>query len=147
VLVRVAHAQRRLAGLVGTGAGLAAVWALLTVVLAAAPGCRMAPDPHLISWRLEPARPAVGPATLRLTLQGLPADIRDRATVRVVGHMTHPGMTPAVATVTGRGHGDYDAALTFSMPGDWVLLATIVLPDGRRFEQRIDVPGVRARQP
>ena len=65
--------------------------------------------------------------------------------MRVVGHMTHPGMTPAVATVTGRGHGDYDAALTFSMPGDWVLLASIVLPDGRRFEQRIDVPGVLDR--
>jgi hypothetical protein len=59
--------------------------------------------------------------------------------------MTHPGMTPAVATVTGRGHGDSDAALTFSMPGDWVLVATIVLPDGRRFEQRIDVPGVQDR--
>jgi hypothetical protein len=138
MLVRVAHAQHRLAGLVPLAA-------LAVVVLATVAGCRTSPDPHVVSWRLEPARPAVGPATLRLTLQGLPADIRDRATVRVVGHMTHPGMTPAVATVTGRGHGDYDAALTFSMPGDWVLVASIVLPDGRRFEQRIDVPDVQAR--
>jgi hypothetical protein len=119
--------------------------ALTAVALATTAGCRTAPDPHVVSWRLDPARPTVGAATLRLTLQGLPADIRDRATVRVVGHMTHPGMTPAVATVTGRGHGDYDAALTFSMPGDWVLVASIVLPDGRRFAQRIDVPGVQER--
>jgi hypothetical protein len=136
VLVRVAHAQRRLARLIGIA---------LAAALAPAAACRTSPDAGVVAWRLQPARPSVGPATLRLTLQGLSADIRDRATVRVVGHMAHPGMTPAVATVTGRGGGDYDAALTFSMPGDWVLLASIVLPDGRRFEQRIDVPGVRDR--
>ena len=62
-----------------------------------------------------------------------------RATVQVVGHMTHPGMTPAVATVTPRGPDVYDAALDFTMAGDWLLIATVRLHDGRRLEARVPV--------
>ena len=39
--------------------------------------------------------------------------------------------------------GAYTAAFTFSMGGDWVLLVSVVLPDGRRMNRRIDVQGVR----
>ena len=53
--------------------------------------------------------------------------------------MTHPGMTPVVATVTPRGPDVYDAALDFTMAGDWMLIATVRLHDGRR--ARVACPG------
>jgi len=60
--------------------------------------------------------------------------------------MSHPGMTPAVATITPRGPDVYDAALDFTMAGDWLLIATVRLHDGRRLEARVPVT-VQPRQP
>ena len=57
--------------------------------------------------------------------------------------MTHPGMAPVVATTKPRGHGVYEAALSFTMAGDWALLVSVELPDGRRLDRRIDVPNVQ----
>jgi len=100
----------------------------------------------LVTTRLVPPQPAVGPATLTISLSGATAATLERATVQVVGHMTHPGMTPVVAIVTARGPDVYDAAVDFTMPGDWVLIATVRLHDGRRLESRVPVK-VQPRQP
>jgi hypothetical protein len=99
-----------------------------------------------VEARLVPAQPAVGPATLTVTLSGGTADTLGGATVAVVGHMTHPGMTPAVASVTRRGPDIFEAALDLTMPGDWQLVATVRLADGRRLESRLPVR-VQPRQP
>jgi hypothetical protein len=79
---------------------------------------------------------------LTLTL-GEPHAAAAGTRVRVVGHMTHPGMQPIEAEATRRGPGVYVADVKFTMAGDWVLLVTLELADGRRIERRIDVPGVR----
>jgi hypothetical protein len=146
VLVRVAHAKRGVAGLARSGA---AGWLLAAGLLASSAACAKpaadspgSPDSIALTWTLRPERPTLGPATLTLTL-GEPHAAASGTRVRVVGHMTHPGMQPVEATVTPRGQGVYDAALSFTMAGDWALLATIELADGRRIERRIDVPGVR----
>jgi hypothetical protein len=94
-----------------------------------------------LSWRLS-AR-VVGPATLTLTLTEKSGAPLDGAAVRVEGHMTHAGMAPVLANVTSRGRGVYDAALEFTMQGDWALIVTAHLPDGRRLERRLDVANVR----
>jgi hypothetical protein len=99
-----------------------------------------------VTARLMPPQPTVGPATLTVSLGGATAATLARATVEVVGHMTHPGMTPVVATVTARGPDVYDAAVDFTMPGDWMLVATVRLHDGRRLEARVPVT-VQPRQP
>jgi YtkA-like len=142
VLVRVAQPQRRLTGLVAGGL-------LLAVSMSGA--CTRQADPEdttgvLVTTRLVPPQPTVGPATLTISLSGATADTLGRATVQVVGHMTHPGMTPVVATVTPRGPDVYDAAMEFTMPGDWLLIATVRLHDGRRLESRVPVK-VQPRQP
>jgi YtkA-like protein len=137
--MRVRHAQRRFAHLRAA-----------TVTLALAAGvamsaCRPAPpaaEAIDLSWTLTPARPTVGPATLTVTV-GEPQAAASGTTVRVVGHMTHPGMAPVVATTTRRGHGVYDATLSFTMAGDWALLVSVQLADGRRLERRIEVRDVR----
>jgi hypothetical protein len=57
--------------------------------------------------------------------------------------MSHPGMQPVFADVYEVGRGRYRAPLHFTMAGDWVLLVSGRLPDGRSVERRIEVAGVR----
>jgi hypothetical protein len=136
-----AQPQRRVARLTGA--------ALLAAAMAGA--CARQPVAEdsstvLVTARLVPPQPTVGPATLTVNLSGATAATLSRATVQVVGHMTHPGMTPVVATVTARGPDVYDAAVDFTMPGDWMLIATVRLHDGRRLESHVPVK-VQPRQP
>jgi hypothetical protein len=58
--------------------------------------------------------------------------------------MTHPGMRPVLADAQERERGRYDARLDFTMGGDWSILVTGQLADGRRIDHRFDVPGVLA---
>jgi hypothetical protein len=144
VLVRFRYAQRGLAHLASGGV-------LLMLAAVTAAGCRAAePEPGAaakpavdVSWTLRPAPPVVGPATLAITLRAGGQPIDD-ATVRVVGLMTHPGMAPLPVQTMARGGGLYDGVFSFTMAGDWALVVTVQLADGRRLEQRVDVPGVRA---
>lgn len=108
-------------------------------------GCGPAVEeaPVAVEWRLTPARPLVGVATLSLTLRDDGGPITGAA-VRIEGHMTHPGMAPLLVTAAERGDGRYDAAIAFSMAGDWILLVKGDLPDGRRVSHRIDVGRVDA---
>jgi hypothetical protein len=136
VLVRLAQSQHRVARLAAP-AGL-----LLIAALAA--GCHRQPVAEDTSGvrmtaHVLPAQPVVGPATVTVTMNGATAATLGSATVDVVAHMTHPGMTPVVATVTPHGPDVYEAALDFTMAGDWMLIATVRLHDGRRLESRIPV--------
>jgi len=97
-----------------------------------------------LSWTLTPPSPAVGPATLTMSLRDRAGRALSGGRVRVEGHMSHPGMTPVVADAAEQTPGVYSASFTFTMPGDWVLAVSATLPDGRRVEQRIEVPGVRS---
>lgn len=153
MLVRVAQPQHRLAGVAARGGAwgpaAAVAWLLLAAALPA--GCRRPPvaadtSSVRLEARLVPAQPTVGPATLTVTLTGGTAETLGHATVDVVGHMTHPGMTPVVATVTRRGPDIFEAALDLNMPGDWQVVATVRFPDSRRLETRVPVR-VQPRQP
>ena len=57
--------------------------------------------------------------------------------------MVHPGMSPVIANASERSAGEYVVPFTFTMPGDWVLIVSASLPDGRRVEKRIEVANVR----
>ena len=144
MLLRMAQPQPRVPRLAQFAAGL-----LLVAPLSGA--CTRQPVAEdtssvLVTTRLVPLQPTVGPATLTISLSGATAATLGRAKVDVVGHMTHPGMTPVVAIVTARGPDVYDAAVDFTMPGDWMLIATVRLHDGRRLESRVPVT-VQSRQP
>ena len=85
----------------------------------------------------------VGPATLTVVLGHGDDDPATGATVRLEGHMTHAGMAPVLAAAVERFPGVYEMSFAFSMRGDWVLLVSAVLPDGRSIEQHIDVANVQ----
>jgi hypothetical protein len=101
-------------------------------------------DPRVdLTWTLRPATAVVGPATLTVSLRAPSGTPIAGATVRIEGHMTHAGMAPLLAEAVERAPGVYDAAFAFTMPGDWVVLVSVNLPDGTRVERRIDVANVR----
>jgi YtkA-like protein len=144
MLLRMAQPQPRVAR-------LAALVGALLVAAAMGGACTRQPIAEetsavRISARLMPPQPTVGPATLSVSLSGATAATLGNAKVGVVAHVTHPGMTPIVATVTQHGPDVYDAAVDFTMAGDWMLIAAVQLPDGRRLESRVPVK-VLPRQP
>jgi propanediol dehydratase small subunit len=112
-----------------------------TLVIAACGRPRSDPQPNL-SWTLDPAASVVGPAVLRLQIQQQSGPVAG-ATLKLEAHMSHAGMAPVLATAIERAAGLYEVPFTFTMPGDWVLLVSGVLPDGVRIERRIDVANVR----
>jgi len=58
--------------------------------------------------------------------------------------MSHPGMRPEFGAAKESSSGSYQARLNFTMAGDWVILAHIVLRDGQRVERQMEVKGVAA---
>jgi hypothetical protein len=109
-------------------------------------GCSR-PDPAAafrVSWTLDPSPPVVGaPIVVHLTLRDADEQPITRARPRLEGLMSHPGMAPVIAAVIERGDGSYEAALRFTMAGDWILLLTGELPGGVQFKKQIEIAGVR----
>lgn len=119
----------------------------LALLCLAAAGCRPAAEaaPEIaLAWTVAPDPPAVGAARLTLTLTeaatGRPVA---GARVRLHGSMTHPGMTPVLATAREVRPGRYEAPLALTMAGDWVVLVEAALRDGRTLDRQVDLPGVR----
>ncbi len=138
----------------GTFARLLTALALTTVVSSAAAGCSggfggEGDSNHIQArWEIEPAPPVVGATTVaRVSLAGQDDRGITGATLRLEGHMSHPGMAPVVSDVVDKGAGVYEATLRFTMAGDWVLVVTGALPNGARITRQIEVVGVRAGAP
>jgi YtkA-like len=97
-----------------------------------------------VEWKLTPAPPIVGtPALGEITLRDRAHRPVHGARLQVVGLMSHPGMAPVFPAVTERGDGVYQVRLQFTMGGDWILLVTGLLPDGRKFSHQIDIANAR----
>jgi len=150
VLVRVALAtrERRPAGLklVRRRAVIAAVPAAFLVLASLAAGCRRpasSTEDLQVKWRVTPAPASVGQATVTLGVRDAAGRPVPGARLRLEGHMTHPGMAPVVADLRERAAGEYEAAIAFSMAGDWVLVLTGELADGRRIHREMNIGGVR----
>jgi hypothetical protein len=97
-----------------------------------------------VEWTMTPSPPIVGTPVLgEITLRDRAHRPVPGATLQVVGLMSHPGMAPVFPGVTERGEGVYQVHLQFTMSGDWILLVTGLLPDGRRLSHQIDVANAR----
>jgi hypothetical protein len=123
-------------------------WLVLALLTAALPGSACGrgsqSDSSLsLAWTLRPAPPIAGPATLTVTVRDRAGEPVSNATLHLEGHMSHAGMAPVLADGAQRTPGVYEVPFSFTMQGDWVLLVSATLPDGRRTERRIDVANVR----
>lgn len=100
------------------------------------------PDPALaLEVALADESPSVGtPAHLRIRLTSLGAPVTG-ALVQVEGNMTHAGMEPLFVDAAEVAPGEYEAALAWTMGGEWFLRVRATLPNGSVVEQveRIEV--------
>jgi YtkA-like len=97
-----------------------------------------------VEWKMTPTPTGVGVVTLaEVTLRdGERRPVRG-ATLQVEGHMSHPGMAPVIVQATERSEGVYAAQLQFSMNGEWIVIVTGNLSDGRRLSRRVAVANVK----
>jgi len=95
-----------------------------------------------VTWSLAPTPSVVGPSTLTVAVRDSAGAPVAGATLKLEADMSHAGMAPVFADATERGQGVYEIPFSFTMRGDWVLLVSVVLPDGARLERRIDVANV-----
>lgn len=110
-------------------------------------GCHRAseaPPDIVFEHKIAPDPPKTGSATVTLKLTDSDGKPINGARINLEGNMSHPGMRPVFSEAHEVGPGRYEAALEFTMGGDWVILFHITLPDGRSLERQIDMKGVRS---
>ena len=98
-----------------------------------------------IQESIAPQPVHTGDAIVTIRLRDASSQPLAHAQVQIEGDMNHPGMAPVFSDAQETAPGSYHAPLTFTMGGDWVVLAHIRLADGRRIERQWDVKGVESR--
>jgi hypothetical protein len=119
---------------------------LVALALLLASGCQQAGNAKInssVDLSITPSPPVVGEAGIDLVLTGPEGQPLEMESVQVEGNMNHAGMKPVFSTLRQTSPGRYEGTLEFTMAGDWFLIITGRLPDGRRIEETVDVPGVR----
>lgn len=96
-----------------------------------------------VDLAVAPDPPAVGQATVTLTLSNASNQPISGAKIELEGNMSHAGMTPVFSQAAEVEPGKYQAPLEFTMGGDWYILVKATLPDGRQMERQINLPGVK----
>jgi hypothetical protein len=84
-----------------------------------------------VEFSPQPAEPAVGPAQLLITVTDRNGQPIEAATLDIEGNMTHAGMTPVFAQVTGGEGSQYVVPFEWTMGGDWIVTVEVTLPDGQ----------------
>ena len=123
--------------------GILAGFVCAAVLLAS--GCRKPTEPQAavaVEYGISPQPVRVGPVALSVKLRDAVGKPAAGARVSLEADMSHAGMAP----VFGENHevapGQYAGSLDFAMPGDWVVLIHVTLPDGHKLEREVSVPGV-----
>lgn len=94
--------------------------------------------------QISPRSPRAGNITVSFKLADNFQPVT-HAQVRLEGDMTHAGMAPAFGDARELSPGQYQGQLTLSMGGDWVVLMHITLPNGKKVEEQMDLPGVQSK--
>jgi hypothetical protein len=92
-----------------------------------------------------PENPTVGAASqllITVTREGRPVEGAD---VQVEGNMTHAGMEPLFVEATEVAGGEYQAAIEWTMGGEWFLRVRATLLDGSVAEETVS--GFEVRSP
>jgi hypothetical protein len=108
-----------------------------------ATGCRVDPAPELaVAWEITVSRTRPADSSISLLLRDGSGQPVRGARITVEGNMSHPGMAPIVTSAEEQDAGRYATRMAMTMAGDWVLFATITLPDGRVVQRQRQLPGV-----
>lgn len=80
----------------------------------------------------------VGQTMLSVTLTDADGNPINDATISVKGDMSHAGMMPVLAEVSGAENGVYKLPFEWTMGGDWIVTVAATLPDGRSTSQQFN---------
>jgi hypothetical protein len=119
----------------------------IMLIALALSGCARAStsaSPLTITMQVTPNPPVVGMTTIDLQVRDLAGQPLTGAMVEVEGSMTHAGMTPDVATATEQAPGHYQATLSLTMSGDWLITVAVHMADGRIVEETLPLPTVQS---
>ena len=111
-------------------------------------GCQPAAPPPAdaeVKLEIKPEPPRIGQAKIVVSLRDSSGKPLAGAKLELEGNMNHAGMKPEFADLEETEPGSYVGSLEFTMGGDWFVLVTGQLPDGRRIDKKIDVPGVETQ--
>jgi len=98
----------------------------------------------VINSEISPQPVRVGPVTITVKISDFSAKPVSGAHIQLEGDMSHPGMAPVTTDTKEIEAGRYQGVLQLNMAGDWVVLAHVILADGRKLEPQINVSGVQA---
>lgn len=97
-----------------------------------------------VEYEITPQPPRIGAAVITLRLADVTGQPLSGVRVSVEGNMSHAGMRPVFGEAREAEPGRYQAAIEFTMSGDWIILLHLTLPDGSKVERQLEVMGVRA---
>lgn len=97
-----------------------------------------------VGLQVMPDPPRIGSAVVEVTLLDAAGQPVAGAEMSLEGNMNHAGMVPVLARAAEVSPGHYEAALEFTMGGDWFILVEATLTDGRTLKRKVAVPGVDA---
>lgn len=120
-------------------------FAFACLITLATAGCRRSSgsEPGIsIHEQISPQPVRVGEAIVVIQLTDSTANPITHAAIMVEADMAHPGMSPVFKAANETTSGSYQAKITFTMGGDWVLLLHITLANGSKIERQMDVRGV-----
>jgi hypothetical protein len=103
------------------------------------------PEGVKVELSVSPSPPAVGPAKATVKLTDKEGKPLKGAALKLEGNMNHAGMKPVFADAKEVEPGRYEATLNFTMGGDWFVLITGKLADGRPLKEKVDVPDVKSK--
>ncbi len=116
--------------------------ALLVLALPGCSGRTIEEGGFSIELETVPNPPSIGQTLLRLRLREPSGAHLTGARVRVEGNMNHAGMVPEFADAEETAPGMYEGLLELTMGGDWFLVVTARVDDGRVLEEIIELPRV-----
>lgn len=98
-----------------------------------------AEDGYSVTMASEPAQPSVGPGMLTFTLRdpaGVPVE---GVELKVIGNMSHAGMTPVEGAVQSSAGGAYRVSMNWTMSGDWFVDLSFRASDGKEVARRFPI--------
>jgi hypothetical protein len=99
-------------------------------------------DDVKVELTTDPDPPQVGCAIMKIKVSDSDGKPIRVATLKLEGNTNQAGMKPVLAEPQETDPGHYETIFPFMKGGDWVILISGTLSDGRKFEKKVELPGV-----
>jgi hypothetical protein len=96
-------------------------------------------DGYSVAMVSESRQPVVGPGVLQFTIRDPAGNPVEGVELKVIGNMSHAGMTPVEGVLQSSAGGAYRVGMDWTMSGDWFVDVTFNIPDGAEVSRRFPI--------